>query len=156
METVLKEHDNVMPAHEILVGLADKFSGSAGRKGRITIQTKQVWNWFQNRRYAIRAKLSRNPGNLSLSAMPGDDPTPVWTVPQPATVPMPQPTKAKLSKNPAKLSVSPMPQDDPTSAGTMPQPITMPALSVSGEEADDCQPMPGKTCFWLVSGHCQC
>ncbi|XP_015899220.3 protein SAWADEE HOMEODOMAIN HOMOLOG 2 [Ziziphus jujuba] len=92
METVLQEHNNTMPAREVLVGLADKFSGSADRKGKITVQMKQVWNWFQNRRYAIRAKTSKNPGKLNVSPMPRDDSTPVRAVPQPISAPLPAPS----------------------------------------------------------------
>ncbi|EXB75046.1 hypothetical protein L484_012170 [Morus notabilis] len=92
MEAILQEHNNTMPAREILVDLADKFSESVERKGKIMVQMKQVWNWFQNRRYAIRAKLSRNLGMLSVSSMPRDDPTPVRNVPQAITAPIPAPS----------------------------------------------------------------
>ncbi|KAL5565326.1 hypothetical protein UlMin_028490 [Ulmus minor] len=88
MEAILHEHNNSMPIRDVLVNLADKFSESPDRKGKITVQMKQVWNWFQNRRYAIRAKSSKYPGKLSVSSMPRDDLTPVRNVPQPVTAPI--------------------------------------------------------------------
>ncbi|KAF4394004.1 hypothetical protein G4B88_025973 [Cannabis sativa] len=94
MEAILQEHSNSMPGRDVLVGLADKFSDSPDRKGKITVQMKQVWNWFQNRRYAIRAKLSRNPGKLSVSSMPREDPMPMRNMPQSLTAPMPNPSGA--------------------------------------------------------------
>ncbi|XVF70119.1 hypothetical protein PTKIN_Ptkin11bG0136700 [Pterospermum kingtungense] len=97
METILQEHHNQMPAREILISLAEKFSESAERKGKITVQFKQVWNWFQNRRYAIRAKSSKIPGKLNITSMPRDDPNPVRNVPQPAAAPMPPPMTAPVS-----------------------------------------------------------
>ncbi|KAL4310729.1 hypothetical protein GQ457_01G004200 [Hibiscus cannabinus] len=97
METVLQEHRNQMPAREILVSLADKFSESAERKGRIVVQFKQIWNWFQNRRYAIRAKSSKAPGKLSVSSMPRDDSNPLRNVPQPAAAPLLPPMTAPMS-----------------------------------------------------------
>lgn len=30
----------------------------------------QIWNWFQNRRYALRAKGNKAPGKLNVSSMP--------------------------------------------------------------------------------------
>ncbi|QCD86577.1 protein SAWADEE HOMEODOMAIN HOMOLOG 2 [Vigna unguiculata] len=90
METILQEHDNAMPAREILTALAEKFSESPDRKGKITVQMKQVWNWFQNKRYAIRAKSSKTPGKLNITPMPRDDATPVRTMPQqPTAAPIP-------------------------------------------------------------------
>ncbi|KAL4271867.1 hypothetical protein GQ457_13G003780 [Hibiscus cannabinus] len=97
MEAVLQEHHNQMPAREILVSLADKFSESAERKGRIVVQFKQIWNWFQNRRYAIRAKSSKVPGKLSVSSMPRDDSNPVRNAPQPIAAPFPPPMTAPTS-----------------------------------------------------------
>lgn len=49
-----------------------------------------MWNWFQNRRYAIRAKTAKAPGKLSISPMPREDSSVVRNVsqaPQSATVP---------------------------------------------------------------------
>ncbi|XP_014494320.1 protein SAWADEE HOMEODOMAIN HOMOLOG 2 isoform X1 [Vigna radiata var. radiata] len=90
MEAILHEHENAMPAREILTALAEKFSESLERKGKITVQMKQVWNWFQNKRYAIRAKSSKTPGKLNITPMPRDDATPVRTMPQqPTAAPIP-------------------------------------------------------------------
>ncbi|XP_022734504.1 protein SAWADEE HOMEODOMAIN HOMOLOG 2-like [Durio zibethinus] len=97
MDTVLQEHHNQMPVREILVSLAEKFSESADRKGKIVVQFKQVWNWFQNRRYAIRAKSSKVPGKLNITSMPRDDSVPVRNVPQPVAAPMPPPMTAPIS-----------------------------------------------------------
>lgn len=30
----------------------------------------QIWNWFQNRRYALRARGNKAPGKLNVSSMP--------------------------------------------------------------------------------------
>ncbi|KAK6946565.1 SAWADEE domain [Dillenia turbinata] len=97
MESCLQEHHNTMPARELLVALADKFSNSADRSGKIVVQMKQVfhvpfnirfvWNWFQNRRYALRAKMVKAPGKLSVSPMPRDDSAPLRTIPQPLPAP---------------------------------------------------------------------
>ncbi|KAI4333620.1 hypothetical protein L6164_018404 [Bauhinia variegata] len=89
MEAILQEHNNAMPAREVLTGLAEKFSESPDRKGKIAVQMKQVWNWFQNKRYAIRAKSSKAPGKLNITPMPRDDSTPVRNVPQPVAAPIP-------------------------------------------------------------------
>ncbi|CAL0333739.1 unnamed protein product [Lupinus luteus] len=89
METILQEHNNAMPAHEVLQALADKFSESPDRRGKITVQMKQVWNWFQNKRYSIRAKSSKTPGKLSISPMTRDDSAPPRTIPPPSAAPTP-------------------------------------------------------------------
>ncbi|KAB5534509.1 hypothetical protein DKX38_017595 [Salix brachista] len=73
MEAILQEYNNTMPAREVLVSLAEKFSESPDRKGNIQVQMKQVWNWFQNRRYAIRAKSSKTPMKLNITPMHRDD-----------------------------------------------------------------------------------
>ncbi|XP_010542298.1 PREDICTED: protein SAWADEE HOMEODOMAIN HOMOLOG 2-like isoform X2 [Tarenaya hassleriana] len=73
MEAILQEHNTAMPARNVLEALADKFSESADRKGKIVVQFKQVWNWFQNRRYALRARGNKAPGKLNVSSMPHDD-----------------------------------------------------------------------------------
>ncbi|KAI5571271.1 hypothetical protein POPTR_011G097500v4 [Populus trichocarpa] len=73
MDAILQEHNNTMPAREVLVSLAEKFSESPDRKGNIQVQMKQVWNWFQNRRYAIRAKSNKTPMKLNITPMPRDD-----------------------------------------------------------------------------------
>ncbi|XP_021683099.1 protein SAWADEE HOMEODOMAIN HOMOLOG 2 isoform X2 [Hevea brasiliensis] len=99
MEGILQEHHNLMPAREVLVALAEKFSESAERKGKIVVQMKQVWNWFQNRRYAIRAKSSKAPVKLNVTPMSREESTPVRSVPQPvaASIPTPLPTTTAAS-----------------------------------------------------------
>ncbi|KAL7598955.1 hypothetical protein Lser_V15G25084 [Lactuca serriola] len=82
MEAILQAHKTAMPAREVLVALAEKFSNSEERKGKIEVQMKQVWNWFQNRRYAIRAKAGKSPGKLNITQMTRDDSTMVKGVPQ--------------------------------------------------------------------------
>ncbi|OWM88626.1 hypothetical protein CDL15_Pgr002393 [Punica granatum] len=83
MEAILQEHNNTMPAREILVALAEKFSNSPERKGRMLVQMKQVWNWFQNKRYSIRAKSTKPPGKLTISPTFRDDSNPMRNMPQP-------------------------------------------------------------------------
>ncbi|CAI9286492.1 unnamed protein product [Lactuca saligna] len=82
MEAILQAHKTAMPAREVLVTLAEKFSNSEERKGKIEVQMKQVWNWFQNRRYAIRAKAGKSPGKLNITQMTRDESTMVKGVPQ--------------------------------------------------------------------------
>ncbi|KAL2523544.1 Zinc-binding oxidoreductase [Abeliophyllum distichum] len=86
MEAILQAHNCAVPEREILETLAQKFSASAERSGQVEISVKQVWNWFQNRRYALRAKATKTPtaGKLSISPTHRDDPTTVRTAPQPA------------------------------------------------------------------------
>ncbi|KAJ0045451.1 hypothetical protein Pint_04660 [Pistacia integerrima] len=96
MEGILQEHHNAMPSREVLVALSEKFSESPERKGKIIVQMKQVWNWFQNRRYAIRAKTGKAPGKLNVTPLPREDPTPVRNVPQPVAAPIPAPVPASM------------------------------------------------------------
>ncbi|KAL6975443.1 Protein SAWADEE HOMEODOMAIN-like 2 [Sarracenia purpurea var. burkii] len=102
MEAILQEHNTQMPAQEVLVALADKFSSSAERSGKIVVQMKQVWNWFQNRRYALRAKAAKASGKLSVSPMPRDGSIAVRNVPQAlqsATAPSVQSVGRTVSDN---------------------------------------------------------
>ncbi|KAJ8765242.1 hypothetical protein K2173_011922 [Erythroxylum novogranatense] len=91
MDAILQEHQNNMPVKEVLVALAEKFSESPDRKGKIVVQMKQVWNWFQNRRYAIRSKSSKPPVKLNVTPMPRDDSAPVKSVPQTIAASIPAP-----------------------------------------------------------------
>ncbi|ONM21522.1 Protein SAWADEE HOMEODOMAIN HOMOLOG 2 [Zea mays] len=59
MEARLLQLNNGIPTRAVLQTLADKFSASPERAGKVAIQPKQVWNWFQNRRYSHRAKTPR-------------------------------------------------------------------------------------------------
>ncbi|XP_050367892.1 protein SAWADEE HOMEODOMAIN HOMOLOG 2 isoform X2 [Argentina anserina] len=103
MEAILRQHNNDMPARELLAGLAEKFSETAERKGKFQVQMKQVWNWFQNRRYAVRAKSSKVLGKLNVSPMPPVESTPVRTVlqgPQPISAPVHALSARGVSDNP--------------------------------------------------------
>ncbi|KAL5738143.1 hypothetical protein ACOSP7_030904 [Xanthoceras sorbifolium] len=106
MEAILLDHHNAMPSREILVELADKFSESPGRKGKIQVQMKQVWNWFQNRRYAIRAKSSKSPGKLNVMPMPRDDSALMRSVPQPVAGSIPAPMPVAMPASVSASSVS--------------------------------------------------
>ncbi|KAK4484696.1 hypothetical protein RD792_007288, partial [Penstemon davidsonii] len=72
METILQAHNYSVPSREILDALAQRFSSSAERSGKVEVSVKQVWNWFQNRRYALRAKASKAPARrqVNISSMP--------------------------------------------------------------------------------------
>ncbi|KAJ7948703.1 Protein SAWADEE HOMEODOMAIN-like 2 [Quillaja saponaria] len=92
MEAILQEHNNAMPAREVITSLAEKFSESPDRKGKITVQMKQVWNWFQNKRYAVRARSSKAPGKLNVTPMPRDDSASARNMSQPLAAPTPAAT----------------------------------------------------------------
>ncbi|XP_010487758.1 PREDICTED: protein SAWADEE HOMEODOMAIN HOMOLOG 2-like isoform X1 [Camelina sativa] len=88
MEAILLQHNTAMPGRHILEALADKFSESPERKGKIVVQFKQIWNWFQNRRYALRARGNKAPGKLNVSSMPRMDlPNQMRNVMQPLAAP---------------------------------------------------------------------
>jgi hypothetical protein len=88
MEAILLQHNTAMPGRHILEALADKFSESPERKGKVVVQFKQIWNWFQNRRYALRARGNKAPGKLNVSSMPRMDlPNQMRSVIQPLSVP---------------------------------------------------------------------
>lgn len=59
MEARLQQLSNAIPSRAVLQTLADKFSATPERAGKVSIQPKQVWNWFQNRRYSHRAKTTK-------------------------------------------------------------------------------------------------
>ncbi|KAJ1289228.1 hypothetical protein BS78_02G148300 [Paspalum vaginatum] len=59
MEARLQQLNNGIPSRAVLQALADKFSATPERAGKVSIQPKQVWNWFQNRRYSHRAKTTK-------------------------------------------------------------------------------------------------
>ncbi|KAL6205800.1 PREDICTED: protein SAWADEE HOMEODOMAIN HOMOLOG 2 [Fragaria vesca subsp. vesca] len=107
MEAILHQHNNTMPTRELLMDLAQKFSETAERKGKFQVQMKQVWNWFQNRRYAIRAKSSKVLGKLNVSPMPRVESTPVRTIPQ-----GPQPIAASIHA-PSVPSSARVPSENP-------------------------------------------
>ncbi|CAH9100021.1 unnamed protein product [Cuscuta europaea] len=126
MEAVLQGHNTQVPAREVLVSLAEKFSASPERRGKFVVQMKQVWNWFQNRRYAIRAKTFKAPtppSKVTAPVMPQSEPTIVRTVPQ-----VPQPS------HPAAVTVKPM-----TQAHQGPQAIAAPSASAGRNGSDNSQ-----------------
>lgn len=96
MEAILQEHFNAMPVREVLTNLADKFSESPDRKGKIVVQFKQIWNWFQNRRYAVRARSSKFPVNSNVTSIPRDESSPVTNVPKSVASPIPAPMIAPM------------------------------------------------------------
>ncbi|ONK73761.1 uncharacterized protein A4U43_C04F35000 [Asparagus officinalis] len=87
MEACLQEVHNTVPSREVICSLAEKFSASPDRFGKFVVQPKQVWNWFQNRRYAQRAKLGKAPGKLSVSPMPREDSAAFRNVAPPISAP---------------------------------------------------------------------
>ncbi|MED6155280.1 SAWADEE HOMEODOMAIN protein [Stylosanthes scabra] len=89
MEAILHEHNNAMPARDVLTAIAEKFSESPGRKDKITVQMRQVWNWFQNRRYAIRAKSNKSLLKLDITPMTKGISAPVRNIHQSAAAPIP-------------------------------------------------------------------
>ncbi|XP_071723608.1 protein SAWADEE HOMEODOMAIN HOMOLOG 2-like [Rutidosis leptorrhynchoides] len=99
MEAILRDHNNALPAKEIMEALAEKFSDTPERKGQVAVQVKQVWNWFQNKRYATRAKNSKAPfGYPTPIPVPRDESRNVFphasaasSLPMPITAPVPAP-----------------------------------------------------------------
>ncbi|KAJ0238364.1 Protein SAWADEE HOMEODOMAIN 2 [Hirschfeldia incana] len=91
MEAILLQHNTAMPGRHTLEALADKFSNTVERKGKTVVQFKQIWNWFQNKRYALRARGNKAPGKLNVSSMPRPlDPTnPMRNVLPPSAGPKP-------------------------------------------------------------------
>ncbi|OAY82740.1 Protein SAWADEE HOMEODOMAIN [Ananas comosus] len=87
MEARLEEVNNAIPARHVICALAEKFSASPERAGKIAVQPKQVWNWFQNRRYAQRAKSTKASAKLTVSPMPQDDLPSIRNVVPPVPVP---------------------------------------------------------------------
>ncbi|KAL9690118.1 hypothetical protein QQ045_010513 [Rhodiola kirilowii] len=70
MEAILLEHDNKLPPRELFVTLAEKFSNGPERFGKSSVQMKQVMNWFQNKRYAIKAKSNKAPQKIDVAVAP--------------------------------------------------------------------------------------
>ncbi|KAL3821226.1 hypothetical protein ACJIZ3_007131 [Penstemon smallii] len=121
METILQAHNYSVPSREILDALAQRFSSSAERSGKVEVSVKQVWNWFQNRRYALRAKASKAPARrqVNVSSMP---------------MPMSRDDQAVV-KNQA-----PQPQPAPSTtlvAPQVPHPLPAPSAQNAGRNASD-------------------
>lgn len=85
MEKVLEEVKGAIPHRDMIRSLAEKFSASPERDGKILVQTKQVWTWFQNKRYSQKSKSIKVQGNTAPS--PRDDSLPKRTVTSSAAVP---------------------------------------------------------------------
>ncbi|KAH6795667.1 hypothetical protein C2S51_036653 [Perilla frutescens var. frutescens] len=115
MEAILQAHNYTVPSREILEALAQRFSNSAERAGKVEVSGKQVWNWFQNRRYALRARAARTsvPGQVNIPSVPRDDQSVVRNVPQ-----APQPQVSQPSPAPPTI-VRSVPQ--------VPQPLPVPS-----------------------------
>ncbi|KAM7250614.1 hypothetical protein ACFE04_022497 [Oxalis oulophora] len=133
METILKDHNNGLPSREFMIALAEKFSEASDRKGKITVQMKQVWNWFQNRRYALRAKNTKGipeDSNSTPLTQAGSGPTGITH--QPATGSLPIPRTAPI---PAPVQV-PTPIPAPVLvAAPIPAPSVQPAGSATSENS---------------------
>uniref|UniRef100_A0A0E0LBP5 Homeobox domain-containing protein n=1 Tax=Oryza punctata TaxID=4537 RepID=A0A0E0LBP5_ORYPU len=69
MEARLQQLNNAIPHRSVIQALADKFTSSPARSGKLAVQPKQVWNWFQNRRYSHRSRSSRGPPPLMQTKM---------------------------------------------------------------------------------------
>ncbi|XP_062232821.1 protein SAWADEE HOMEODOMAIN HOMOLOG 2-like [Phragmites australis] len=71
METHMRQlKETIFPRRFVIDALAEKFSASLDRAGKVPVQPKQVLNWFHNRRYSHRNKAARSapaPGKM----MPG-------------------------------------------------------------------------------------
>ncbi|XP_078445658.1 protein SAWADEE HOMEODOMAIN HOMOLOG 2-like [Wolffia australiana] len=84
MEACLQGTNNVVPDRALISALAEKFSASADRNGKVVVQPKQVWNWFQNRRYAQRAKVVKVPGKLNVMPIGREEPSQLRNMAPPA------------------------------------------------------------------------
>ncbi|CAA0816333.1 Protein SAWADEE HOMEODOMAIN HOMOLOG 2 [Striga hermonthica] len=87
MEAILQAHNYQVPSREILEALAHRFSTSTDRAGKVEVSSKQVWNWFQNRRYALRAKAAKASVPEPGTVVPVHDQTTVRTLHQAPTQP---------------------------------------------------------------------
>lgn len=104
MEAMLEAHDYAMPSRELLDALAEKFSLATERSGKSVVQMKQVWHWFQNRRYAHRAKASRAPETSNLSLSTQDNSSIMTNMPHaPQSKPLPQDTWIDMTEAPQSL-----------------------------------------------------
>lgn len=84
MEACLQEANYAVPSREVVSSLAEKFSSSAERAGTFIVQPKQVWNWFQNRRFAQKAKSVKSPGKFPT---PRDNSLPMRSVSNSVPIP---------------------------------------------------------------------
>lgn len=67
MEKTLDDSKGSAPSRDSIQALADAFSAGPERAGKTSVQYKQVWNWFQNRRHAVKkhSKLIDKPGAVA-------------------------------------------------------------------------------------------
>ncbi|XP_020554519.1 protein SAWADEE HOMEODOMAIN HOMOLOG 2 isoform X2 [Sesamum indicum] len=144
MEAILQAHNCAVPAREILEALAQRFSSSAERAGKVEVSVKQVWNWFQNRRYALRAKAARAsvPGQVNMMPVPRDEqavksvpqvpqsqgPQPPVTQPQ---VPQPQVPQPQIPQPQAPHPQAPQAQPAPSLRSIPQAPHPLPAPSAA-------------------------
>uniref|UniRef100_A0A7N0UYT6 Homeobox domain-containing protein n=1 Tax=Kalanchoe fedtschenkoi TaxID=63787 RepID=A0A7N0UYT6_KALFE len=87
MEAFLQQHNNNLPPRELFVTLAEKFSNGPDRVGKIVVQMKQVWNWFQNKRYALKAKSNKAPAKFDAAPLQAVPPLPAALAPALHTIP---------------------------------------------------------------------
>ncbi|EYU44985.1 hypothetical protein ABFS82_13G070100 [Erythranthe guttata] len=131
MEAILQAHNYAVPVREILEALAQRFSAAADRAGKVEVSSKQVWNWFQNRRYALRARGTRTPVPGEMNVIPTlpreDQPTAVRNVPQP---PPPQLAPSTYSHPAAVKSVA-----------QVPHPLPVPSVQSAVRNASDSSQM---------------
>ncbi|KAG9146143.1 hypothetical protein Leryth_015918 [Lithospermum erythrorhizon] len=121
MEAILQAHNAQMPSREVLDALAEKFSTSAERSGKFVVQVKQIWNWFQNRRYAIRAKAGKPPVKLAVST-PLNNAAATTTTTTTTTKNVPPPPQLVPCSTAAMRS---MPQNTQTTAAPLVQDAVM-------------------------------
>ncbi|KZV38268.1 hypothetical protein F511_36503 [Dorcoceras hygrometricum] len=96
MDSILQAHGYTVPSREILEAIAQRFSNTAERSGKVEVSAKQVWNWFQNRRYALRAKATKSspPEQVYVPPAPRDDQAVARNLP-----PTPQPQPVHSTQN---------------------------------------------------------
>ncbi|PKA63086.1 hypothetical protein AXF42_Ash007882 [Apostasia shenzhenica] len=87
MEVCLQGLNNTTPARDMICALAEKFSASPDRTGKIVVQPKQVWNWFQNRRYSQRSKVKPSGKLIVAPVSRGDSSAQLRNVHHPVSVP---------------------------------------------------------------------
>uniref|UniRef100_A0A0E0LBN2 Homeobox domain-containing protein n=1 Tax=Oryza punctata TaxID=4537 RepID=A0A0E0LBN2_ORYPU len=58
MEALLRHLNNGIPDGSVIQSLADRFTASTARAGKVGVRPKQVWYWFQNRKYSQRSRNS--------------------------------------------------------------------------------------------------
>ncbi|GER53450.1 sequence-specific DNA binding transcription factors [Striga asiatica] len=136
MEATLQAHNYQVPSREILEALAHRFSTSTDRAGKVEVSSKQVWNWFQNRRYALRAKAAKASVPEPGTVVSVHDQTTVRTLHQAPT----QPQTPIQSRPP--ISQSPQPQLVPSttmrSMHRIPQTVPAPSTAqIAGRSASE-------------------